>query len=115
MTTTCLGTSSATSASTNGKGPILPDRIPKSVDKKVDKDFDAMAVDYPTGDRAGVPIVNVAVREELDNGRAKRKGRKPAIKEESSDSDTPLVSLSLSTSAYDPFGGVMSIYTCCII
>ncbi|KAH8151326.1 uncharacterized protein LAJ45_04528 [Morchella importuna] len=85
------GTSSATSASTNGKGPILPDRIPKSVDKKADKDFDAMAVDYPTGDRAGVPIVNIAVREELDNGRAKRKGRKPAIKEESSDdSDTPL-------------------------
>lgn len=104
MTTAFLGTSSATSASTNGKGPILPDRIPKSVDKKADKDFDAMAADYPMGDRAGVPIVNVAVREELDNGRAKRKGRKPAIKEESSDdSDAPLVSLSLSASAHEPF------------
>lgn len=75
-----------------------------------------MAVDYPTGDRAGVSIVNVAVREELDNGRAKRKGRKPAIKEESSDdSDTPLVSLSLLASAHEPFDGVTSLCTPCII
>lgn len=110
-----IDTSSATSPSTNGKGPILPRKVSKSLDKKIGQQADGMTVDYPakSGDAAGL---NGAVKKEVVVGegprRAKRKARKPAIKDESSDdSDTPLVNFSLlvSTHGLEGWGGAPDI------
>lgn len=96
-----IGTSSATStsASTNGKGPILPRKVSKSLDRKIGQQVDGMTVDHPTKPEDAARL-NGVVKKEVVVGegprRAKRKARKPAIKDESSDdSDTPLVSLFL--------------------
>lgn len=92
MVTRCVGTSSASSASTNGKGPILPRKDPNSLDKKTGQEADTTI----TKSKNMIGINGVAGGEGEGPGRAKRKARKPAIKDESSeDSDTPLVSLFL--------------------
>lgn len=74
------------------------------LDKKIGQQADRMTVDYPakSEDAAGL---NGVVKKEVVVGegprRAKRKARKPAIKDESSDdSDTPLVSLFLLVSTH---------------
>ncbi|KAA8895586.1 hypothetical protein FN846DRAFT_911572 [Sphaerosporella brunnea] len=86
-------TNGPSSPKAKAKSVVLPTRVSKAANAKADKEYDEMDVDG-LGKNApqSTSISNGPVKESSDDpGRPKRKGRKPAIKEETdSDSDAPL-------------------------
>lgn len=107
-----IGSSSSMSADTNitTPGPVLPARVPKALDREMDRKYNKMAHKATNGvrpeDTAGISVANksaikeVVELEESLKRSAKRRSRKSAVKEEEDDSDTPLVSPTLSYSCY---------------